>query len=207
MYTVPLESQPAFYDIKKSRFIGYTHALASPNELNLLLSQVKTEWAGATHYVYAYRLPNGIDKAYDDGEPHATAGLPILHLLAKKNLFHTLIIVVRYYGGIKLGHGGLVHAYQKAAQLSVDNTKWGQLVPVFDLSVTVPYTSYDMVRRLVEPQVARFYPTFTTDVAISFSIAQSDWEPLYSQLKDLTAGAFAVNHMIPRWDVVGKSPD
>lgn len=84
-------------------------------EVNLKLEEAKNKYKDATHYCYAYII-NGLEKAYDDGEPSGTAGIPILNVLKKEDLQNVLCIVVRYFGGIKLGAGGLVRAYSKACK-------------------------------------------------------------------------------------------
>ena len=202
MYKVPLISNPVSYDIKKSRFIGLTQHLSHIEQFNRLLAQTKLDWQGATHYVWAYRLPDGIDKASDDGEPHGTAGLPLLNLLTNRNLYHTVITVVRYFGGIKLGHGGLVHAYQKTGQLALDNTTWGLLVPVLDVKMTVPYHSYNMVKNVVGHQSTNFHATFDSEVTLSFRVIESQSNALFTRIQQVTAGSAEIKFVNPRWDVI-----
>ncbi|HIS90759.1 MAG TPA: YigZ family protein, partial [Candidatus Faecisoma merdavium] len=93
--------------------------------------EVKKIYKDATHYCYAYILDN-FEKASDDGEPSGTAGLPILNVLKKENLNHVLCIVIRYFGGIKLGAGGLIRAYSNATKESIITKKYnkGYLIKV-----------------------------------------------------------------------------
>ncbi|MCL4352488.1 MAG: YigZ family protein [Firmicutes bacterium] len=205
MYKVPLTSNPVSYDIKKSRFIGLTQHLSNIEQFNDSLARTKADWPGATHYAWAYRLPDGTDKASDDGEPHGTAGLPLLNLLTHRNLCHTLITVVRYFGGIKLGHGGLVHAYQKAGQLAIDNTTWGLLVPALDVQMTVPYHTYNMVKNVLDNRTTNFHATFDTEVTLSFRIIESQSTDLFTRIQQLTAGAAELKLVTPLWDVA-KDP-
>lgn len=101
---------------KKSRFIGYLLLCKSVEEINLALSELKLEHKKATHICYAYSLSSPfLEKAVDDGEPGGTAGRPILSVLQKKGVVDACVFVVRYFGGIKLGAGGLVRAYTKTA--------------------------------------------------------------------------------------------
>ncbi len=111
--------------INKSKFIALTYHIDNINEINNLLDKVKKEYKDATHYCYAYILDNS-EKANDDGEPTGTAGLPILNVLKKENLNHVLCIVVRYFGGIKLGAGGLIRAYSNAAKNSIITKKYNE---------------------------------------------------------------------------------
>lgn len=102
------------YVEKKSRFIGYLLRCTSVEEVQSALSELQAEHKKATHICYAYSLKNPfMEKAVDDGEPGGTAGRPILSVIQKKGVTDTCVFVVRYFGGIKLGAGGLVRAYTK----------------------------------------------------------------------------------------------
>ena len=111
--------------INKSKFIALIYYIDNINEINNLLDKVKKEYKDATHYCYAYILDNS-EKANDDGEPTGTAGLPILNVLKKENLNHVLCIVVRYFGGIKLGAGGLIRAYSNATKEVIITKKYNE---------------------------------------------------------------------------------
>lgn len=100
-------------DIKKSKFITKLYKINNINEINNILKKSNVEFKDSTHICYAYILENN-EKCSDDGEPGGTAGLPILNVLKKKNLTNVLAIVIRYFGGIKLGAGGLVRAYSNS---------------------------------------------------------------------------------------------
>lgn len=102
------------YEIKKSKFIGLWYEVSSPDEVKLVLDSLKKEHKKARHIPYAYKI-GPIAKKSDDKEPSNTAGGPIYSILEKKNLDNSLVIVIRYFGGIKLGAGGLFRAYLKAA--------------------------------------------------------------------------------------------
>ena len=103
----------SIYEIKKSKFYAFNYNVESIDEINQILEILKKEHKKAKHIVYAYKI-DGIEKKYDDGEPSGTAGLPLYNIINKKNLNHILIVVVRYFGGIKLGAGGLLRAYNTA---------------------------------------------------------------------------------------------
>lgn len=104
------------YCINKSRFIAYKKELTSLDEVKTFLQELKREHKKATHICYAYVYKREVvsEKCSDDGEPGGTAGYPILNVIKKKNLTNVLVAVVRYFGGIKLGAGGLTRAYTKA---------------------------------------------------------------------------------------------
>jgi len=103
-------------EISKSRFIAYKLDINSLEEVKPFLQQLKKEHKKARHICFAYVFNKDIvsEKCSDDGEPGGTAGYPILNVIKKKNLTNTLVAVVRYFGGIKLGAGGLTRAYTKA---------------------------------------------------------------------------------------------
>lgn len=96
--------------IKKSRFITKLYYLDDVDEIQNIINNLKKEHKKCTHICYAYVI-NGKEKAVDDGEPSGTAGRPILNVIQKKNVTNILVVVIRYFGGIKLGAGGLVRAY------------------------------------------------------------------------------------------------
>ena len=106
--------------IKKSRFIGILKPLSDIQLVPSYLAEIRCRYPDATHYCYAYRVDGAI-RANDDGEPARTAGAPILNVLEKNHLDHILAVVVRYFGGIKLGAGGLVRAYSQAAAEALAN--------------------------------------------------------------------------------------
>lgn len=97
---------------KKSKFIGLLYKINEVEEVTKILKDLKTKHKKATHITYAYIINNN-EKTFDDKEPKNTAGLPILNVLKKNNSNNTLCVVIRYYGGIKLGTGGLIRAYSK----------------------------------------------------------------------------------------------
>ncbi|MBQ7798623.1 MAG: YigZ family protein [Clostridia bacterium] len=103
--------------INKSRFIGIMQELTCEEDIAKTLNAIKLEHKKATHicYAYVYSVDKVLEKCSDDGEPKGTAGAPIMNVIKKRGVKNTLIIVVRYFGGIKLGSGGLVRAYSKIA--------------------------------------------------------------------------------------------
>lgn len=109
--------------INKSKFIGIVKKVYDLNEITNILNETKKKYIDATHICYAYILPNN-EKCSDDGEPDGTAGLPILNVLKRNNLNYVIAIVIRYFGGIKLGSNGLIRAYSNTiSSLINDNIK------------------------------------------------------------------------------------
>ena len=132
-------------EIKNSKFISLIFQINQKEEINKYLNQTKEKYPNATHYCYAYILEQE-KYASDDGEPSGTAGIPILLVLEKQKLNHVLCIVVRYFGKIKLGAGGLVRAYTKSATEVLKNhtifLKKGYLIQItfsYSFQKTIDY--------------------------------------------------------------------
>ena len=106
---------------KKSKFYGYAFNILNAEDIEKHIANLKKEHKKCTHICYAYQISNPVVlvKTFDDGEPNGTAGKPIYNVIDKKKLKNILIVVVRYFGGIKLGAGGLVRAYSKCASGAV----------------------------------------------------------------------------------------
>ncbi len=107
-------------EIKKSKFIGLYYEVTNIDEVKNILEVLKKEHKKARHMPYAYKIGNTAKKS-DDKEPSNTAGLPIYNIIERKNLNNCLIVVIRYFGGIKLGAGGLIRAYSEAANQATLN--------------------------------------------------------------------------------------
>ncbi len=128
--------------IKKSKFITKLIKVNSIDEVNKYLEEIKKEFKDSTHICYAY-IVNGQEKCVDDGEPSGTAGLPILNILKKNNLTNVLAIVIRYFGGIKLGAGGLVRAYSNSVN---DTLKLTEIIELEEGYLVELEFSYDQVK-------------------------------------------------------------
>lgn len=126
--------------IKYSKFISLIFRVYNKEEVNNYLVDTKKKYPNATHYCYAYVIDNDI-KSSDDGEPAKTAGLPILNAINYNDLNYTLIIVVRYFGGIKLGTGLLTRSYSKCALNVIKKDNIILLEKGYDITITFDYTS------------------------------------------------------------------
>jgi len=107
---------------KKSRFIGNAKHVDSEDEAKAYIKEISSLHPKANHVTFAYVLSNTA-KMNDDGEPKGTAGLPIYNVITRRNIQNIVVIVVRYFGGVKLGKGGLIRAYGKSAGLAIDECK------------------------------------------------------------------------------------
>ena len=124
--------------IKNSKFISLIFRVYSKDDVNNILNSVKDEYQGATHYCYGYVIDSDI-RANDDNEPSGTAGYPILNQIISNNLNYTLIVVVRYFGGIKLGAGPLTRAYAKIARNVINRDNIVMLEKGYDISINFNY--------------------------------------------------------------------
>jgi uncharacterized YigZ family protein len=127
---------------KGSKFLGYLIPCESEEQFREALDQLKKEFYDATHHCYAYRIdPNTLTEfSSDDGEPSGTAGLPILNQLKSAELINTGAVIVRYYGGTKLGKSGLIEAYKGATHLLTEKANLKEVIPVQLYEIEYPYS-------------------------------------------------------------------
>lgn len=124
--------------IKNSKFIGIIEPITDKVNIKNILNEIKNEYKNATHYCYAFTLIN--DKGFsDDGEPNKTAGLPILQLIESEDLVNVLVVVIRYFGGIKLGPGGLIRAYSNTTREVINKSKKIDLIDGYEASISFSY--------------------------------------------------------------------
>ena len=135
--------------IKNSKFITLIYKINDQKDISIYLNKVKEEYKDATHYCYAYIL-NNIKKSSDDGEPSGTAGIPILKVLEMSNLTNILVIVVRYFGGIKLGANGLIRAYTKSTANAIKENTIIELTEGISLDITFPYNKQKEIDYLLK---------------------------------------------------------
>ncbi len=147
-------SKPSVGDIykeKSSKFIGYAFPVTSESEIKDCLETVKKEHSKARHWCYAWQL--GIDKityrANDDGEPNNSAGKPMYGQILSNELTNILIIVVRYYGGTKLGVGGLISAYKIAANEALKKAEIIEKIVKIELNIVFEYKDINVIMRLI----------------------------------------------------------
>lgn len=158
--------------IKNSRFICYLYKIKNINDIPTLLKNIKQKEKDATHYCYAYILDN-IKKAEDDGEPSGTAGIPILKVLENNNLNNILAIVVRYFGGIKLGANGLIRAYTKSTTNTLSKDNIIELTKGYNINIEFNYNQIkeiDYLLKDININNKEFNTTikYNIDIPISF---------------------------------------
>jgi uncharacterized YigZ family protein len=178
-------------EVKKSRFIARAARAGSVDEAQAFLESVREP--KATHNCWAYKI--GAEYRFsDDGEPGGTAGQPILHAIEGQGLDHVVVVVIRYFGGIKLGAGGLVRAYGGAAAECLRLAPRVDVRPRVTLRVSVPFAFTGALYPLIEASGAqRLSETYTdTGVALEVSIEEGSLEVFSGHLRDATRGKASV---------------
>lgn len=132
------------YIVQKSKFISMLYQVNNEEEVINILNKLKLEYKDATHICYAYII-NNIKRFQDDGEPSGTAGMPILNVLENQKLNLILAVVIRYFGGIKLGAGGLVRAYTTSVVEALENQDLGEIVSGYKVTITFKYNNSKLI--------------------------------------------------------------
>lgn len=135
--------------INKSKFIAIIKPVHNKEQIIPILEETKQQYKNATHYCYAYII-DGEQRCSDDKEPSKTAGMPILNVLQNQDLNHIICIIVRYFGGIKLGAGGLVRAYSSTTSLALQTANIIPLEKNYIIDITFPYTSIKQIDYLLK---------------------------------------------------------
>lgn len=151
MYTIK-ENNINEIVIKNSRFITVLYKVNSIEDINKYLINIKNIYKDATHYCYAYIL-NNQKKCSDDNEPSKTAGIPIMQVLEKNNLNYILCIVIRYFGGIKLGSNGLIRAYSKSVSNCINNSILIELIKGYNIDLIFEYNNLNEINYLLKDQI------------------------------------------------------
>ena len=169
------------YEINKSKFITKIYYVDDILKVNDILKNVKSEYKDATHYCYAYIIDSK-SKANDDGEPSGTAGMPILNVLEKNNLNNIFCIVIRYFGGIKLGAGGLVRAYTNSVSEALNNHII-EYIEGYHIKINFDYNETNKINFILKNQEI-IYKEFNDDIIYEFLISKSEYENIKKELKN-----------------------
>lgn len=167
-------------EIKKSKFITFLYTVDNLQSVKEKLEYVKKECKDATHYCYAYIIDN-MEKASDDREPSGTAGMPILNVLQKEQLQNIICIVVRYFGGIKLGSGGLIRAYSKACKEALQKAQIKVLSQGYEISYSFDYKYNKQVDHLLQDAII-YNKIFQDKATYHLKITQELFKSIESQL-------------------------
>ena len=197
--TVEKEAISEFLE-KKSKFIGYISPIESEEKAIEFINKIKAKHRDARHNVYAYTiLKDNISRYSDDGEPHGTAGLPIMGILNNYDLKNTVIVVTRYFGGVLLGKGGLVRAYSKAAVLSIKKAKVITMALCQKCKISCDYNRYPKIISSIRNNNAIVLKEeFTDKIDIEFYSQDKNLEKIRENINLITSGTVS-------FDIIGKN--
>ena len=177
------------FTVSRSRFIGCAAPITSEEDALALIDKVGKTYRDASHHVWAYTLGADRERCSDDGEPRGTAGLPVLEVIRKEGLRNVAVVVTRYFGGIKLGAGGLIRAYTHGAAIALEAGEIIERRPFLVCDVRVEYAAADRLRRELE---RRGYllrePVYADRVTVTVLVPPDEEEALSALVADLTAG-------------------
>ena len=189
-YKTVKETAEFRYEDRKSEFIGYCKPITSESDALDFIAAVKKRYPDARHWVYAYVLrENSVMRYTDDREPQGTAGMPVLDTLRKNGVTDAVIVVVRYFGGILLGTGGLVHAYGESALGALRAAKMIVYNTYTYAMITVGYSDYQKIGTcLTDYGFSSDDVDYSDVVCISGSVISENYTAFCEKLSEITSG-------------------
>lgn len=191
-YSQPIETYRVSTEVVNSAFICTIGRADSTAVAHGFVAQVRREMSDASHHVYAFRVGYGnsiTEGMSDDNEPSGTAGPPVLAVLRGTLIGNVVVVITRYFGGIKLGTGGLVRAYTQAAQLGIAGLKTELVIAKSVIGIDLPYPLYERALRLIQSHDGRIEDeTFTSNVSIILQIPQANLAAFQNDLNELMLG-------------------
>lgn len=194
-YPIPAAETRAEIEVKNSRFIATAAPVFSVDEAKAFVKRLKAEFSDASHNVPAYQIGFGastLAHCNDDGEPAGTAGRPILAVVQGSGIGDLAVVVTRYFGGTKLGTGGLVRAYTEAAQAVLAALPLAEKVPTHTVMLALPYTHLEGVRLLVERYNGRLLDEiFAADITMTAQFTCEQFPHFQQVLQEMSHGTLA----------------
>ena len=179
------------YIVEKSTFIGYAKPIKTEEEAVEFINEIKKKQKDATHNVWAYTVGESmnIQRYSDDGEPQGTAGIPTLEVIKKEDLRDVVVVVTRYFGGIKLGAGGLVRAYTKGAKVGIEAGIVIEKVKYVEVKIKIEYTQLGRIQNEIMNLGYKVKDTiYSEDVEIIVYSKVEDVQSLTDRMIDITSG-------------------
>lgn len=179
--------------ISKSRFIAYIKPVSTENEAKAFIDAIKTKHKDATHNCSAYTVgpEMNIQKANDDGEPSGTAGIPMLEILKKLEIHNVCVVVTRYFGGIKLGAGGLIRAYRGAVREVIYDIGRVELREAIPVTVTLDYDQTGKFEYELASTTFLLREQFYTDkVSYQIDVVKNEYDAFIDFLNRITSGNY-----------------
>jgi uncharacterized YigZ family protein len=181
------------FTIKGSRFIGVGEPWYDPGSVKRRVEEIRELYRGCTHVAHAMIVGTAraqTESAGDDGEPHGTAGRPMLAILRGHEVSNTLIAGVRFFGGTKLGRGGLVRAYADTARAVLEKATLGPLEQRVHLTLDVPYAHFDATRQVLDAEDADILEEqFGVTVRVHASVSPERYDALLREIRDVSHGS------------------
>jgi len=194
-YPVPARTVRVENVVVNSRFVATVSRADSVEEAKAFIQTIRAEMPDATHHVYAFKVGYGgsvIEGMSDDGEPSGTSGPPVLAVLRAADLGNVVIVVTRYFGGTKLGTGGLVRAYSGAARDALAALPVDLLIERWYIGVSIPYSLYERLKLLLAAHRAEIDgEEFDTEVTVYAYLPADQLDALTGALQELTSGQVA----------------
>lgn len=178
-------------DIKKSRFICHLKRITSEEEGRDFIAQIKKEHHKATHSCSAMIIGEGgeLKRSSDDGEPSGTAGVPMLTVLEKQELTNVVAVVTRYFGGIKLGAGGLIRAYAGSVAHAIDHIGVVEVKELQGITITLTYPQYQTFANFLATEALQEFDTaFSADITTTIYVEKEAVQPILERLTDFYQG-------------------
>ena len=194
-YKIVIQEGHAEQIIEKSKFIAYVKPVMDREDAQSYFEEIKRRHKDATHHVPAMVIGEQfqIQWASDDGEPQGTAGPPLVHMLVKEQITNVAILIVRYYGGIKLGPGGLIRAYTSTAKLALEVAGTRQVQAMVELTCQVAYPFLQKIESLgAEGYFQILNCDYNESVTIVLMFAESQKQAIQTMLSDLTSGSLKI---------------
>ncbi|OBQ56526.1 YigZ family protein [Tamlana sp. s12] len=186
--TITKSIEPTLFKEKNSKFFGYAFPVTNEDEIKNHLADVKKEHHSARHWCYAYQLGTETItyRANDDGEPSNSAGMPIYGQIQSFDVTNVLIVVVRYFGGVKLGVGGLISAYRTSAQISLETAKIIKKTINKDFLITFDYKNMNTVMRIIkEKNLNITHQKLELDCQITITVRKKDASSIFEIFNNL----------------------
>ncbi|AIO18681.1 IMPACT family member YigZ [Candidatus Izimaplasma bacterium HR1] len=176
--------------INKSSFICYLTPVGSVKTVNSILKELRSEHPNANHHCYAYIIGKNqeIQKYSDDGEPSKTAGMPMIEVLKKQQLTNILAVTVRYFGGIKLGAGGLVRAYTKSVSETVIEATFTILVQYTKMNIIIPFDQIGNVEKYLRDSYHLINTEYTNEVIYTIELKSENLAKMKNTITEHTKG-------------------
>lgn len=180
--TITKASPETLYREKGSRFLGYAFPVTNEDQIKEHIEALRKEHHNARHWCYAWQLGKGYEhyRANDDGEPSNSAGMPIYGQIQSFDLTNVLVVSVRYFGGTKLGVGGLIQAYKTSAQLALEASRIVERTIDIPFRLTFDYPEMDIVMRTIKEQDLKITnQNMALDCEIDIAVRKKDAERIY----------------------------